>query len=1364
MDSEKYRKKRENPRENANPLSAITFCYTLPTFIEGYRRELEIHDLYETFSEHKSNKLGDRVESAWRKEVEKATKSNRTPSLRRVLIKTFGLEFFIYGLVLALSELCFRVTQPILLGQLVAYYMNDYEHLTQRDLYLYAAGVVGCSLIIVFVTHPYMMGILHVGMKMRVACCSLIYRKALKLSKSAVGQTTVGQIVNLLSNDVNRFDVAVLFAHQLWVGPLETFVVTYFMYQEVGISAVIGVVFLLFFIPVQLFLGKKSATFRLRTALRTDERVRLMNEIISGIQVIKMYTWEKPFAKLVAFARRYEIKSLRLTAYIRACVLSFIMFTTRLSLFVTILAYVLWGFDIDAKKVFVLTGFYNVIRQSMTVYFPQGIAQIAEANVSINRLNKFLLYDETQLSQDPKKGDKNFSTKYGSMNKANHSHMYTKGTREEAIYMQYGTAKWSESSTDNTFTNLNLQIKRGSLVGVIGPVGSGKTSLLHAILKELPLLVGTLEINGTLSYASQEPWLFPGNVRQNILFGQSWEKTRYKTVVKKCSLERDFSLFPYADRTIVGERGVSLSGGQRARINLARAIYKESDIYLLDDPLSAVDTHVGKELFEKCIKGYLKEKTVILITHQLQYLKDVDYIIILENGIIKAEGTFQKLQESGLDFAKLLNANEEAEDDDDRDTELPRRASLHRQNSVVSVSSVEEEKTLEEPQQVEEQRSSGSVSSSVYKAYFKSGANNFCIFLLVLLFLLAQFFASSADYFLTYWVNLEQVRSDYSASAYHNLKMVQSNNTNHTVYVSDDIISFVSPSNADSTETSAALANNVTIPGSDSFWFFSRETCIYIYSGIALAVIVITLTRSFSFFTLCMNSSIRLHDNMFNSITHATMKFFNTNTSGRILNRFSKDMGAVDELLPAAMIDAVQIGLGLVGIIIVVGVVNYWLMIPTFLTVLIFFGLRTFYLTSSRSIKRLEGITRSPVFAYLNASLQGLTTIRAFGAESILEKEFDNHQDLHSSAWYLFISTSRAFGFWLDLVCVLYIASVTVSFLTIVSEKFGGNVGLALTQAISLTGMFQWGMRQSTELENQMTSVERVLEYSDIDHERAFESAPDKKPPEFWPNRGEIRFINVFLRYFPQDPPVLKNLNFTINSLEKIGIVGRTGAGKSSMIAALFQLTETEGLIVIDAIDIKTLGLHDLRSKISIIPQEPVLFSGTMRKNLDPFDEYTDDVLWKALEEVELKEAVSDLVAGLNSVMSEGGSNFSVGQRQLVCLARAIIRNNKILVLDEATANVDPQTDALIQHTIRKKFYNCTVLTVAHRLHTVMDSDKVMVMDAGRMVEFDHPHLLLQNENGVFYSMVEQTGTTMAEALTKIASDSYKRLHDIDIN
>lgn len=372
-------------------------------------------------------------------------------------------------------------------------------------------------------------------------------------------------------------------------------------------------------------------------------------------------------------------------------------------------------------------------------------------------------------------------------------------------------------------------------------------------------------------------------------------------------------------------------------------------------------------------------------------------------------------------------------------------------------------------------------------------------------------------------------------------------------------------------------------------------------------------------------------------------------------------------------------------------------------------------------------------------------------------KEFDKIQDLHSSSFYLFISTSRAFGFWLDLFCVIYIAIVTGSFFIFGGE--GGNVGLAITQAMAMTGMVQWGMRQSAELENTMTAVERVVEYETVDPEDELDSTPAYKPPKEWPQRGEIVFDKLSLRYFP-DPTselVLKDLDFDIKSCEKVGIVGRTGAGKSSLINALFRLSYNEGSIYIDQRDTECMGLHDLRSKVSIIPQEPVLFSGTMRYNLDPFDEYTDEKLWSALEEVKLKDAVSDMPAGLQSKISEGGSNFSVGQRQLVCLARAILRENKILVMDEATANVDPQTDALIQSTIRSKFANCTILTIAHRLHTVMDSDKVLVMDAGRLVEFGSPYELLNELSGnkIFYSMVKQTGRATFEQLCRVAKEAH---------
>ncbi|CAH2237489.1 jg12822 [Pararge aegeria aegeria] len=1085
METTKRKSQPVHPRAKANPLSALTFGWTLPIFWGGLKKEMEEHDLYEPLEEHASGPLGDKFARLWEEEVASAA-GKRTPSLLRVILRAYAARCMLYGFVLLFMECGIRIAQPVFLGKLVEYYSPDQKTVKPREAYLYAGAVVLCSALNVFFVHPYMMAILHMGMKFRVACCSLIYRKSLRLSKTALGETTVGQVVNLLSNDVNRFDVAIIFLHYLWIGPLATIIVTYFMWLEISWAAVVGVGFMLAFIPLQAYLGKRTSVLRLKTALRTDERVRLMNEILSGIQVIKMYTWEKPFADLVVKARKQEIKEIRATSYIRGVLTSFIMFTTRICLFFSILAFVLVNNVISAKQVFVVTSFYNILRQTMTVFFPQGIAQVAEATISIKRLQSFMLYEDTSKPV-PGLAEIQTSTKKG----------------KELIV----TPRESVLSTE------------------------------AADIKE-----GTKPILEPETFLKNED-----NAKGN------------------------------------GKSGAPLESGEEDDEELATKVEEDAR---------------GVRLKHATAKW--------IVSHSENTLTDMSLTI------------------------KPGKVNEE------EDHPRSEMVSLDRQN-------------ISDPLMY-----SGNFTDALLEnAKFKSG--------------------------------------------------------------------------------------------------LTRYQCIYIYSGMVVALVVISLLRSFMFFSMAMRASTRLHNNMFASITRAPMRFFHTNPSGRILNRFSKDMGAVDEVLPSALLDVLQIGLSLIGIVVVVGVVNYWLLLPTVAIGLVFYGLRIFYLASSRSIKRLEGVTRSPVFSHLNASLQGITTIRAFGAQEALIREFDNHQDLHSSAWYLFIASSRAFGFWLDLVCVVYIAVVTLSFLVFGNEEYGGNVGLAITQAMGLTGMFQWGMRQSTELENQMTSVERIQEYSNIESEPPLESEPKKKPPPSWPEAGKLEFKHVYLFYAPGEPAVLKDLSMEILPKEKVGIVGRTGAGKSSLINALFRLAQIEGEIIIDGRETSTLGLHELRSQVSIIPQEPVLFSGTMRHNLDPFDEYPDQVLWRALEEVELKEAVMELPAGLSSRMSEGGGNFSVGQRQLVCLARAIVRRNRLLVLDEATANVDPQTDALIQTTIRNKFADCTVLTIAHRLHTVMDSDKVLVMDAGQMVEFDHPHMLLKKEGGILRGMVDQTGRAMAETLARVA-------------
>ncbi|PSN47509.1 hypothetical protein C0J52_02251 [Blattella germanica] len=1306
------RKQNAHPRATANQFSVITFFWTFDLFKKGYKRDLELEDLYAPLDEHKSSLLGDKVEKLWNEELHDSEVKKKEPSFMKVIVKCFGLTTFLYGLAIAVCEVLFKISQPLLMGGLIRYFTPG-SNMSIDTAFIYVAALVVCSAANVVTRQVYMMATLHIGMKIRVAVCSLVYRKALKLSMSSLREITIGQSVNLLSNDVNRFDNVAIFLVYWWFGPLQTLIMLYLMWREIDYAALVGVATILLVIPIQ--------------AKRTDERIRFMNEIVVAIQVIKMYAWEKPFSHLVALARKREINTVKYASYVRGLFQSFEKFSSKVAIFVSIVMYAAIGNRITAEKMFVVTGFVNILFKAMTDYFPRSVSQIAECIVSVKRIQKFLMHGEIVTATPSKLSIEDGTMKNYSKDKYNFhvdnadnnvkelgialENKTKNGTEMADIVNKVGirvsniTAKWSEDLNEDTLTNVNLDVKPGGLVAVIGPVGSGKTSLLHAILRELPLTSGSILVGGTISYASQEPWLFTGSVQQNILFGQPMNKDRYRKVVKVCSLERDFQLFPHGDKTIVGDRGITLSGGQRARINLARAVYKEADLYILDDPLSAVDTHVGRHLFEDCICEFLRNKTRLLVTHQLQYLQAVDSIVILHNGAVEATGTYHELHESDLEFAKQLDLED---DDDDFHPNLNHSESqtslrsTKRQSSEGSQQSVD----VPEPKQRKEMRTSGSVSSGVYKTYCTAGGNYCYTFFVLFICILFQTVVSSADYWMA---NIEE-------------KRLIPNSTEIIGNGKDSIELSGNWTDSNSTNNIVPLENN-----DDFGWMPSTETCIYIYTGFIFAIIILSMVSLFSFFTMCMRSSIKLHNKMFTSVIYATMRFFTYNPSGQILNRFAKDMGAIDEILPVTFQDSAQRMLMILGVIIVVAVINYWLLIPTIVMVIFFYLLRVYYGATS---------PRSPVFSHLNASLQGLTTIRAYGAQALLQKEFDNHQDLHSSAHYLFVAANRAFGLWLDSTCV----------------------------ATGLTGMLQMGVRQLAELENQMTSVERVVEYTTVEKEPTNETPPDKKPGKEWPSKGVVKFDRVFLSYSEDEPAVLKNVNFTSKPSEKIGIVGRTGAGKSSLITALFRLADLSGgSIKIDDIDISFLGLHDLRSKISIIPQEPALFSGSLRENLDPFNQYSDKILWSALEEVELKQAVEDLPAGLSHRVSEGGLNFSMGQRQLLCLARAIIRNNKILVLDEATANVDPQTDELIQSTIRRKFLNCTVLTIAHRLNTIIDSDRILVMDAGSVVEFDHPYILLKNESGYFSKMVQETGHAMAESLFKTAQlKGFKRDLEVD--
>ncbi|XP_064639147.1 ATP-binding cassette sub-family C member 4-like isoform X1 [Lineus longissimus] len=1298
-----------NPVENANCLSKVLYWWLSPLFSKGAKSGIEKEDLYNVCECDSADYLTEKLGTEWKKESCKI-KEGENPSLLRALCRAFGKSYMLLGMLVLIEE-SVKILQPLLLVGLIKFFSNQ---TTLLDAYLYAAGVSICAIFLAVFHHPYFFGVLRVGMQLRVACSSLIYRKSLRLSNTAMKETTVGQIVNLMSNDCNRFDTAVIFIHYLWVGPLTALATLGILWYELGPSCLAGFAVLLLLVPVQYKMGKFFTKLRLKTAVQTDERVRIMHEIISGMRIIKMYCWERMFGTLIKKVREREMKRVQSSSYAKACNLAPYFVSPKLFVFLTFVTYVFTGHMLTAAKVFLVITLYNTVRLTMTLFLPFAIQFNGETKVTINRLEKFLTLDELEHAVLERKNS------------------LRPKLSDCGVVVKNLTASWDKTGENTTLKDISLSVSTGELVAVIGPVGSGKSSLLMAILGEMMKQKGEITLLGHIAYTSQEPWVFSSSVKQNIIFGQECDLEKYDRVLKACALEKDIEMLPDKDLTLVGERGVSLSGGQRARVSLARALYRSADIYLFDDPLSAVDSAVGKHLFDQCINGMIRNKPRILVTHQLQYLKVADRIVILRDGQIADTGTYNELAKSGIDFAALLNIEEEELDLYEGDPEdeklvknvvdLPTHEEIHLDyvGSMLSVKSLEfEMKPDHVPIQKEEKRSEGVVQWHVYKEYFKASGSGLKLFLLVVLNILAQVAYILCDWWLSYWAVKEEQR--HAAQQLH------------------DNLTF-----------SGYNQTNITVP------YVDTNEYIYIFSGIILAVFVFGILRALLIYNVCVNSARTLHNNMFDKILRAPVFFFDTNPIGRILNVFSKDMGLMDEFLPSTLSDFLQCFLLGLGIILVAGIVNPWVFIPCVPLAILFVMLRQYYMKSSRDIKRLEAVTRSPIYSHLSATLNGLHTVRAYGVEEAFITEYQKHQDQHTEAWYLFLVTTRWFAVRLDFLCSVFVS--IVCFCSVFSAKSldGGLVGLSVTYAIALMGMFQWGVRQSTEVENQMVSVERILEYSAISSEKALDSDPEKKPPKDWPSEGTITADGVNFRYSSDNPLVLKDIKFHIKSKEKIGIVGRTGAGKSSLMAMLFRMAEPSGDLKIDGIQITDIGLHDLRRKISIIPQDPTLFSGTLRKNLDPFSQYADVDLWRALDEVELKPVIEDLPGRLECSISEGGSNFSVGQRQLICLARAVLRRNKILVIDEATANVDPRTDALIQETIRAKFQECTVLTIAHRLHTIMDSDRLLVLDEGRVVEFDQPHSLITSKQGFFYDMVQSTGDTEAYHLEEIARVAHE--------
>ncbi|XP_055640688.1 ATP-binding cassette sub-family C member 4-like [Toxorhynchites rutilus septentrionalis] len=1285
-----------NPRQGANLLSVLSFWWTYDLFHKGSTKTLGLSDLYKPLEEDHADKLGDKLEKQWERQLKNYKKKSKGgPSLVKAIFRAFWQDWLLLSIITVFGEIILRIAQPFLLGRLLLYFRRQTDMTFDEALY-FTFGMIATKAASVIVDNRYAIITALNGVRTRIAVCNIIYRKSLRLSRNALGDTSPGKVVNLMSNDVNRFDIVSYILSFMWSSPLVTIIVLVLLWYEVGWAGPIGLVVVFIVTPIQSFFGKLTSRYRLQTALKTDERIRLMDEIISGIQVIKMYAWEKPFAMLISLARKAELKIVLKSGLIRGMYMTFQLFTTRAALFATMITLILMEGELTAAKVFVVASYLNIVSHVMSGMFVRGVAEIAEALVAIRRLQNFLEYEEINDSKT----------------QTNDPVEHNENRADIAIRLHSVTARWNPVTADGrdqehrppTLSNLSIEFRKGQLIGIVGAVGSGKSSILQAILRELPLESGHILNNEIMSYASQEPWLFAGSIRQNILFGSTMDRKRYKAVVRVCALETDLEQFAEGDETLIGERGVSLSGGQKARISLARAVYKESSVYLLDDPLSAVDAHVAKHLFDLCIgaRGFLgrQRSTRILVTHQVHFLVQSDWIIVMDEGKIAAQGTPHDLHQHGIDFLELTEG-------ENNGCNFSRQSSYSSVNSDCSEAELNcsHEQHTRQMEHAFEKSSEDTVDGSMFVHYAAAVENWAIIIGLVALFITTQLIVSFTDYWVSFWVSQEELRTFLSAQ----------NSTD---------MSYHKP--------------------------LGTDVCAYVQSAVVAGVFIIGLMRALGFYRTCARASQTIHDWSFRGFISATKHFFDTNPSGRILNRFSKDIGLMDEMLPKSIMDATQTVLTIIGAMLVILVVQPLFVIPMILLLGVLLYARKLYLKTSQNSRRLEAITHSPIFSHIATTLNGLPTIRSFSVQKLLITEFNQHQDVNTGAVFMFHSCRIAFGMMLDVIFFLFLSIVMFSFLLLETSALGDKVGLVVTQITSLGSLLQFGIRQSANMFNHLIAVERLLEYKNLPAEEQPPVDTALIQTKTWPSEGRIEFMKVNFRYFKDAPLVLRDLCLEVEPKQKVGIVGRTGAGKSSIVGALFRSAIVEGTITIDGVNTDEITMETLRSNISIIPQDPVLFSGTLRKNLDPFDKYQDSVLWNALELVELKD-IANGPLGLQTYVAPGGSNFSVGQRQLVCLARAILRSNKILVLDEATANVDPETDRLIQQTIREHFADCTVLTIAHRLNTIIDYDRILVMSEGKAVEFGTPHELVQKPEGIFRDMLLATGQAESENLMNMA-------------
>lgn len=1145
------------------------------------------------------------------------------------------------------------------------------------------------------------------GVKFRSLMISVVYEKALRISSVARQSYTTGEIVTMMSVDAERIYHMVTNGPWLFVAPpvFSVTVVLIALLFDV-VSAICGGVLLVTIMTLSVRLAGYIGKVQAELLGVVEERVRVTSEALQGIRVMKFYAWEEALASRVQSLRAREIQLYRKLHSMQ--ILNVVMLYVTPVYFGGIVLGLHVGLrgDVTVTEVYTLIALVNISRYVINM-FPAAIGSISQGTVAMNRIDDYLQSGEI----DKSKMVDDVSTFPGSVVGS----IVVRDARFEwslpsALIDPVTVPVPTHTSIDGqvlgapyqqgfTLDSVNLEIDAGSLVMIIGSVGAGKSSLLSALLGEMVISHGSTYVHGSVSYVDQDAWIRNCTVKDNIIFEAEFDSTRYAHVLQATQLDVDMQTLPGGDKTEIGERGMNLSGGQKARVAIARAMYRRNyDILMLDDPLSAVDPHVAHAIFEQCIVGLAREKTRLLVLNShYDLLVHADKVLVVQNGHIVGDGTYQDvlaqfpdLQAHVKDLDNLeQDVVDEHNGDDHEVVVVPvgqqRIGSEALEGYAPRADGVA--KGSDDGRLVQdEDRVKGKVGGEVYKAYFdETGFNGVVVVIgILLVFGVGQAFRVMVDWWQGHW------------------------------------------------------ARNMSRDGVDPSYSATRFGMWYL--GFILVSSVLIVVRGLVLIECCIRSSTHLHDELFRRVLNAPVnRYFDITPVGRILNRFSNDLDQMDSILPDSYHQLLQSLAISVGSLAVCAATSYWIGLSYLPVIVVFVITGLYFKKTSREVKRLEAITRTPVFSLFSETLNGMQTIRAFKMQNIFKTLNRKAVDTNAAFYLTYWSTGRWLAVRLDLLSVVVIVVVSLHLVIARDEVSSVMAGISLTYSLMLTSIMQWVVRCMDMTDNSMTSVERLMHFRTIPSE---EDGAEIVPVETdsWPSSGHITFENLSLRYRPELPLVLRDVNLSIGAGEKVGICGRTGAGKSSLMIALFRICNfASGTIFIDGIDISKVKLRNLRRSLAIIPQDPVLFSGSIRENLDPSGDYSDNRIWSILKQVHLIDAITAWGAGLDFVVSENGDNLSVGQRQLLCIGRALLKNSKIVVLDEATANVDTATDVLIQGTIKETFKTQTVLIIAHRINTIMHCDKIAVMEAGHVAEFGAPKDLLQHSDSIFASLAARS-------------------------